>query len=389
MNRALVACVVAVCVAHGSIAAQDAARTWPPWRTSYFPYLEASPNDGVVAVARLVRFRQAAYDDRVSLRSSIGIDAGYSTRGTAFARARADFPRIADGWRVAAFAGASQEKHLGDPDGDLARRRINGWIDVTRAVSGTVHAALRLSGDDSRFEADPSLLNRYPRSPIDQCLIPGLPCSGFALSQTDFQARAALVVDLRDREFDTRRGILAEAGVMVGGAGEGYTGGYALAKGWLTPRPGTRLTARAAARAVSETGAAAVLSEIPAWEQPIATLGGMNSHRGLGEEALVGRGVLLAGAEARHDLMNFGNIGAVTLLGFVDAGRVFADLSPLVDPEPGMPIPSGGLEFTLKGWTVGAGGGVSLRLLRNAQLTATVGRANERTSLYISAGTSW
>ena len=56
---------------------------------------------------------------------------------------------------------------------------------------------------------------------------------------------------------------------------------------------------------------------------------------------------------------------------------------------PGAAIPSGDLEFTLKGWTVGAGGGVAIRVMRAAQLTITAARANDDTRWYVGSGWSW
>lgn len=390
--KQILSLVLAVAVLALPLSAQDRsdARTWPPWRTSFFPYPTASPNDGLMGVMRVLVFRQSDFDDRVSLRSGVAFEAGYSTRKSWMGRVRADFPRIADGWRLAGGGSAQGQPHFGVPEDSVERQRFHAWADVTRRVGRSVHVAARLSAEQSNFSGDiGTIMMRYPTTPLDGCVITG-GCTGeHEIAQFDAQARAAVVIDLRDREFDTRRGALIEAGLFVGGAGDGYTGGYALANGWLSPREGTRVTARAGGRAISRTQAAGVLHEIPAWERGITVLGGPDSHRGLGEGEQVGRGVLLAGAEARHDLMNFGNIGAVTLIGFIDAGRVFRDLSPLVDPVPGAPLEDGDLRLTLDGWTVGAGGGIAVRLLRSAQLTMTLARANDRTRLYLRAGTSW
>lgn len=386
----LVLALVVICGGRAGAQDEGTDRTWPPWRTSYFPYVTASPNDGLMGVARLIAFRQADYDDRVSLRSAVAVEAGYSTRASRFVSVRGDFPRIAAGWRLAASAAALAQEHFGDPSADLSRVRYHAWADATRRLSGPALLAVRVAGDRTGFSDDAAAIaSRYPYAPVGGCLVVQL-CDGSAdFAQQDAQLRAALVIDLRDREYDPRRGALLEVGGFAGTAADGYHGGYAIASGWLTPREGTRLTTRLAARALSQSGAVAVTHEIPAWERPITVVGGSTSHRALGEGELVGRGVLMAGAEARHDLLNFGAIGALTLIGFVDGGRVFNDLSPLVDPDPTQPYENGALRLTLDDWTVGVGGGVALRILRAAQLTMTVGRANERTRVYVSAGTSW
>ncbi|MEO5825372.1 MAG: hypothetical protein ABIR59_05745 [Gemmatimonadales bacterium] len=371
--------------------AQDAdeSRTWPPWRTSYFPYVTASPNDGAMGVARWITFRQADYDDRVSLRSAIAVEAGYSTRGSRFGSIRVDFPRAAEGWRLAGSARAGKQVHFGVPDGDIDRVRYTGWGEVTRRL-GPLQLAVRLAADHTALHGDVvDLGSRYPYAPSNGCTVEQLCFATDGLRQDDGQLRGALVLDLRDREYDPRRGALIEAGGFVGTAADGYHGGYAMGSGWFTPREGTRITARAGLRAMSSAGAIAALHEIPAWERPITVLGGISSHRALGEGEQVGRGVLLAGMEVRHDVMNFGAIGAFSVLGFVDGGRVFSDLSPLADPDPTQAYNNGDLRLTVNDWTWGVGGGFSLRILRAAQLTMTVGRAEGRTRVYVGAGTAW
>lgn len=362
-----------------------------PWRLSYFPYLTASPNDGVMGMARALWFQQADYGARVTNQSEVSLEAGYSTRDAWLARADVALPMLADGWRLRARAALSRETNFGLselPDGvtPLARERREAWADVTRRVAGSLHLAVRGGVDRQVVEGNAGILmDRYPRATIK----PEVGLGEGTITQSDVTARAALVLDLRDREFDTQSGALLEAGLFTGSAGEGYTGGYALARGWVMPRRGTRLTARAGFRAVGETDAITIVHGIPAWERPIGALGGATSHRALPAHALVGRGLLLAGAEVRHNLIDVGELGAITAVAFVDAGRVFRDPSPLVDPVPGTPIPSGDLDFTLKGWTVGAGGGLAIRVMRAAQLTITAARANDDTRWYVGSGWSW
>jgi hypothetical protein len=368
-----------------------AAQEAMPWRLSYFPYLTGSPNDGVMGMARALWFQQADYGARVTNQREVSLEAGYSTRDAWLARADVALPMLADGWRLRARAALSRETNFGLselPDGitPLARDRREAWVDVTRRLAGPLHLAVRGGLDRQSIEGNVgTLADRYPRTRI----LPEIGLGDDEVTQTDVTARAALVLDLRDREFDTQSGALLEAGVFTGSAGDGYTGGYALARGWVMPRRGTRLTARAGFRAVGETDAITIVHGIPAWERPLGALGGATSHRALPAHALVGRGLLLAGAEVRHNLLDVGELGAITAVAFVDAGRVFRDPSPLVDPVPGAPIPSGDLDFTLKGWTVGAGGGLAIRVMRAAQLTITAARANDDTRWYVGSGWTW
>jgi hemolysin activation/secretion protein len=90
---------------------------------------------------------------------------------------------------------------------------------------------------------------------------------------------------------------------------------------------------------------------LPAWENQIPVLGGQYSHRGFDTGRFAGKHVMLGNFEVRHDLLSFGDLGAITLLAFLDAGRVF-------EPE--------NFRITSNGVKVGGGGGIGLRILRSS-----------------------
>ncbi len=386
----------------GSPLAAQEAEVMPP-RVSYFPYLTSTPNDGVFGVARILRYHQAPWDARVTNLREQSVDIGFSTRSSYLVRG--DYKRLwlDEGWRVRARAEATRETHFGNSDdaampdidaNSLRRTRQDGWLEVSHRLRGPLQLALRGAVDHQEFTgAQTALINRYPYAPLDDGTIVCVtaPCPGFpvSLTQTDAQLRAALVLDTRDNEYNPNRGLLIEAGAFTGSGGDGYTGGYGIARGWVSPHRGTRLTARYAFRAVSRTTAAGVLHEIPGWESPVTTLGGTSSLRALPVGMLVGRGVLLGDVELRHELLDFGGLGAITLLGFVDGGRAFRDPSPLEDPAPGTTLPSGKLSFTFDNWTWGAGGGIGIRVLRAAQLNLTAAKANGQMRWYVGSGWSW
>lgn len=384
------------------LAAQDSTTSQSsivPWRTSYFPYFTVSPNDGLMGMARVLVFHQANYDDRVSLRDAVAFEGGYSTKDAWLLRGRVDMPMLQRGWRLAASVEGGQEPHFGTPDPPTGtfteRARVGGWLDVTHRVAGPLSVAVRGGVDHQRVTGNSDLYDRYPRTQFESVGCPPemLCASDGALRarQTDVNARAALVLDLRDREFDTRTGALVESGFFVGtgGGDQSYYGGYAVARGWVSPRRGTRLTSRIGLQAVSQTDAMGILQVIPTWEAPITTFGGTQSHRGLGVGEMAGRGRLLAGAEIRHDILNVGELGAMTAVLFVDGGRVFRDPSPLADPAPGSTISTGKLALSFDDWTVGIGGGVAIRVLRSAQLIVTAARGAGVTRWYVSSGWSW
>lgn len=342
------------------LSAQDTAQAYP-WRLSYFPYVTASPNDGVMAMGRAVLFRQSRWDDRVSVRDQVAVEGGYSTKDSWLLRARGDFPRLADGWRVQAIAQAEGNSGY-FADYELVKHATRQLVaaEITRNVQGPLSIAVR--GELSHLAID--------------YLVVGA-ASG---TETDVRGRIALVLDLRDREYDTRRGALLQAGVLLGSADNGYHGGYGLASGWVALSPTTRATARVGARLLSEYSGHPIDAGrlVPGWEDEFIAGGGPESNRALREGAKTDQRMLLASAEIRHDVFTFPG-GAVGVIAFVDGSRVY---NSFTIPN----APTGGL---FDNWTFGPGGGVALRLLRNAVLTATIARADGATRIYVSSGWSW
>lgn len=377
-----------------------------PFRTSYFPYLTSTPNDGVFGVARIIRYQQAPWDARVTNFVEQSLDAGYSTRGSYFVRG--DYRKLmADQvWRVRARIEASRDARFGRSDSfpkayyhveEFVRRdRQQGWVDLTRRVTGPLHVALRGAVDHQSYRGNRWELGaRFPDTPIEGPVIACVttPCPEAyrgTVAQTDAQLRAALVLDTRNNEYDPNKGVLVELGAFTGSGGEGYTGSYGVARGWLPLHRLTRLTARIGYRKTAETAAVGIHQEVPAWESPFLTIGGPNSHRAIEAGALSGRYVQFAGAEVRHTLLDFGGLGAITALAFVDAGRDASRIEYLFITEPTCQACATLREPRERApWTVGAGGGLGIRVLRAAQLNVTAAKANGSMRWYVSSGWSW
>ena len=353
--------------------AQDTTQAYP-WRMSYFPYVTASPNDGLMAMARVVWFQASRWSAKTSVDRQVAIEGGYSTRDAWLARVRGDFPRLAPGWRLQAIAEFARLANFvpDQPYRVRADRRLLA-AEITRRVTGALHLALR--GETMHLAATA----RYP----DGTGLPDIPFP----AETDHRARAALVFDLRDREYDTRRGALLQTGVFAGSGGGGYHGWYGLAAGWVPLSERTRVTARVGARALSRPDSLLFDAPrvMPAWEDEFVVLGGPESNRELAVGEQRGRGVLLSGIELRHDVFVFPG-GSVALFAFADAGRVFNDIT-VAGPPP--VSENGDLRITLHGWTTGGGAGIALRLLRNAVLTASVGHTSGSTRAYVGSGWAW
>jgi hypothetical protein len=346
-------------LATSALAAQDGERR-SPWRLSYFPYLSGGANDGPVLSARMRYWQPADYEDRVTANAALDIAAGISPQGSRYAGVKFSGPQIWEGWRVLGVVAAERLARLGyfglgndtEKNDDLVdesdpflyrvrRTRYKAVAEVTRALHGPLSVALQGDVEATRFTTLPG---------------PSLFQTDFGeeLEQDDVAGRLALIYDTRDIEYNTHQGLLLEAGVQHGSGGDGYTRLYGIFRGYLQVREGTVIAARIAG---AGTGGAPTLNArymLPAWEKGLSVLGGESSHRALDTGRLAGKGTLFGNLEVRHDLLPFGDLGAVTLLAFVDAGRVFEEES---------------WRLTTKDMKVGGGGGIGLRILRSTIFT--------------------
>lgn len=342
---------------------EDTAATPPGarWRTSWFPYITGGANDSPVLNFRVRHWQPAEYEARTTYTAALNADAGIAPRGSRYVSAQFKAPGLRDGWRLSTQVLAERQSRYGffglgnatSYDGDavgrddpylyrLRRTRYRGTVEVTRRVRGPLHAALLGEVQHAHFTSLPGpsvFVTEFPSGEV---------------KQDDVAGRLALVYDTRDNEYDTHQGLLLEAGTQVGSNGGGYTRQYAVLRGYLTLREGTVAALRLAGSGMGGTPSLDSRFMIPSWEAPIPVLGGQNSHRGLDYGRLTGRGTLFGNFEVRHDLLPFGDLGAVTLLAFVDAGRVFEQES---------------FRLTTKDMKVGAGGGVALRILRSTIFT--------------------
>ena len=352
-----------------------------PWRTNYFPYLIGNPPTGLMLVAHLDHFRQADYFARVPNDAFVAVDAGISAQGSRFLLGRFRAPLLVSGWRFAVDAGASRESRFGyfgylpadsvpeNNEDRVHRTRYLARAEVTRKISGPLAIAAMVGLERtawSRLPGSTAFAAEYGDDHVE----------------TGGVGRLSLVLDARDREFLTSKGVLAEAGVLLGGGGEhrdgdvvsrgAYGGWYAHLRGYVSPRSGTLVAARLAARSVGETATLQARNTLPGWEGDVDGLGGAHAHRSFLPGRMAGRGLLLGSFEVRHNLLDVGDYGAITVIGFLDGGRVF-------DADD--------FRLTTSGWKIGGGGGVALRVLRSSLLVFNF--AGGPAGFTFSMGTGW
>jgi outer membrane protein assembly factor BamA len=380
----VLAALAGAAAAPAPLSAQDTTVAAPdpaPWRTNYFPYLIGNPATGLMLVAHLDHFRQADYFARVPNDAFVAVDAGISAQGSRLLLGRFRAPQLVNGWRFAVDAGASRESRFGyfgylptdslpgNNEDRVHRTRYLVRAEVTRKISGPLSIAAMGGVERTRWSRLPGTTAFAADYGDDHV-------------ETGGVGRLSLVLDARDREFLTGKGILAEAGVLFGGGGEhrdgdvvsrgAYGGWYAHLRGYLSPRSGTLLTARLAARSVDEMATLQARNTLPGWEGDVDALGGPHAHRSFLPGRMAGRGLLLGSFEVRHNLLDVGDYGAVTVIGFLDGGRVF-------EAED--------FSFTTSGWKVGGGGGLGLRVLRSSLLVFNF--AGGPAGFTFSMGTGW
>lgn len=363
-----------------------------PWKFDNFPYFTVTPNDGFMLIGRAQYGQAADFLDRVSMARRIAFEGGLSPSGSRFASLRFDAPRLAPGWRVASELRIERANRFGvyglgndtyetepteeRPYPNRARRhRALARVEVTRALAGPL--AVAVAGGTGR--------TTWTALPPDEG----------QFGEDDTWGRVALVVDTRDNEYQPTRGVLLEGGLFRGSHGGGYTGGYAVASGFIQPQFGTVLAARVGGRNLSEAAPLTALFEIPAWERDISVLGGPASHRASAIGRYAGRGVLFGSLEVRQVILDGGDFGGVYWLGFLDVGRVFkgdpdmfgaaAALQEaaliITDPES--------FRLTTEGLKVGGGVGLAFRILRANILSLTAALGPDGTKMMVGSGWSF
>ncbi len=350
-----------------------------PWRDSFFPFFPSLGNNFPLIAIHFEERKAADYYARTPYAGLLSVDIGSGFTGARMAVARFSAPLLKKDWRLAATIGTTRETRLGyfglgnstTYDKSLVtksqehyyqarRTRYFGGLEVSRRITGPLWVAGSAGVERSNLSdlSGPSLF----RTDIGSS----------DLTDTDFRSQVTLVLDTRDNEFNTTRGIFGQASVGGGSGGGGYSRVTADLRGYIPIREGTTLAARIGGTSLSKKAPLNARFEMPVWEGEVGVLGGSYSNRGLLFQRLAGRGVLMGSAELRHDLLNLGDLGAFTLFAFVDAGRVFEQET---------------FKITTKDMKVGGGGGLAIRIMRFTIWTFNFGTGPD--GFVFSSGSGW
>lgn len=347
------------------------------WGMSYFPYITSKSSEFPVFAFRVLYSKPSEWDKPYVAAGDLRADVGVGVRGGWLASVRFRAPGLWDGWRMRAevsAARAPRQHYFGlgnatEVDEQRASReeffyrvkrtRYRANVEVTRRLTGNLHASVSPGVSFVRYSphTDSSVFATD---------------FGAELEDTDATVRTSLVFDTRDTDYNTQRGVLLEVGGLAGTGGDGYTRLYTNLRGWLSIREGTVLAGRLVAAGMGGTPPLDARFNLEMWERQVRAYGGDQSNRGMSDGRFLGTDALFVNTEIRHDLLNVGDYGAITLLAYFDAGRVFEEES---------------FRFTTDEFHVGVGGGIGLRVLRSNILTFNFGDGPE--GFEFEFGTGW
>jgi hypothetical protein len=361
------------------------------WMDVMYPKAFYTPRDGLTVggyYAIISPLGFADYDKPQAYRASFALNGQASISGSREILAEARLPDLIPGWRLVATFTAqrrARENYYGignDAPFDGANvtdaqphyyqslnLRYSARTEIQRQVVGPLRLLAGFHAERWRIDTlpGPSVLRRDLAVGADPTI---------ARPTNDLSARVGLVIDARDNEVNPRQGALIEAIYSVADsslAGDlSYSRTTVSAAGYWTIVPQLVAAARVTGESMGGSPRLGSFYRIEASDRPYEGVGGPASDRALDEHRLLGRNKLVANLDLRYDAYAVPTLARVTLVAFLDAGRVF-------EPDP--------FKLTTKGMQVGGGGGLFLQFGRAGILGTTLGVGPD--GLTLLAHTRW
>ena len=395
MRRALLTVSALVTVA-GPASAQrilpDLPTLGSSWTDIGYPKAYWTPTNGLSFGIYYSQVRPPGYDDWDApppYRANISLDAEISTSGTYHVGLDFKFPNFFPGWRFDLrlwtlrnarqnyFGIGNSTIYESDKVTDdqphyyrMDRRRLFIRGTAQRHIIGGLRA---LAG----FHIERWKLDTLSGTTLlgDQVQAGIAPLVGAPIWQPSL--RLGLVLDTRNDEVTPHRGMLIEAlfdvadSNVVGDVSfNRFTVSAAAYHSLLEEK--LVLGARIVGQSINGSPPAGTYFTIEASERAFGGLGGSLSHRALYTDRFLAQDKLFGNFDARYMISGAPQIGTVSLLGFVDVGRVFQP------PDD---------EFTLKGLHVGGGLGPILTIGRNGIIGMTFAWGPDK--LIVQTHTRW
>jgi hypothetical protein len=347
------------------------------WNEVSYPKILWSPRNGFSIGLYYGQVEPMGYDDFNApqrYHGAISVDGQISSSGRKDLAVEGRFPKLVEGWRFYAlfnayrhprdlyFGVGNETTYSRDSitpareefyDADRRTTRFRG--EVQRTVVGPLRALAGFNVQRWRIELPdgPSVLGRDHAAGL-------VPTVGTSVDDVHF--RVGVVLDTRDDEVAPRRGFVLEAihGVadssFMGSAS--YTRTTGVAAGYVPVGDRTVVAARVVGQRMGGDPPFASWYLIEASDDPYEGLGGENSHRAFANLRFAGRHKLFGNLDVRYDVLRIESLLQVSLVGFVDAGRVFEGED---------------FRITGDGMHVGGGAGLFLRWGRTGVIGATGG----------------
>ena len=370
-------CLILALAGARTARAQEEPLSRPTWMDVMYPKAFYTVRDGLTVGGYYAIISPLGYADYMrppAYRASFSINGQASTSGSREILAEARLPDLFPGWRLVATLSAQRRARenyygIGDTtsfnDANITDAqphyyqslnvRYSARTEIQRRVVGPLRLLAGFHVERWRIDTlpGPGVLRRDLAAAADPTI---------ARPTNDISARAGIVIDARDNEVAPRRGALIEAIYSVADSSVlgdlSYTRTTVSAAGYVTIIPQLVVAARVAGESMGGTPRLGSFYRIEASDRPYEGVGGPASDRTLEEHRLLGRNKLIANLDLRYDAYAVPTLARVTVVAFLDAGRVF-------EPEP--------FKLTTKGMQVGAGGGLFLQFGRAGILGGTVG----------------
>lgn len=316
----------------------------------------------------------AADDFRPPHKWAVSLDGSVATKGSWHLTLNGSFPVAVPGWRFSfklTTRRNSRDNYFGlgnNPDFDSrnlpgAAEDLN-WAD--RYLTSARGEAQKYVSSNFRvlagFNAERwSLTPISPTSQLGMDFANGLdPLIGIGTDDVVF--RIGVVYDSRSDEVSPRSGMLLEA--IIGTANAGVIGDLSYrrtmvsAAGYLPVGNRMVFAGRALAQNIAGDQSIGSFYLIESEKQPFRGIGGGRSHRALPDNALLGPGKLMFNFDVRYDILEYPTFLPVTLVGWMDAGRVFFNES---------------FRLTLDEMKVGFGAGLFVQIGRSGIIGLSTG----------------
>ncbi len=345
----------------------------PNWIAAGYPKLFYTGRNGLTGGLYFEQVRPLGFEDWTDpppYRAKLSLDGELSTSGSKQLRAEARLLNIVPGWRFVLSFDAQR----------LARDNYFGIGNDTEFEGDSV-----FSGQDHFYRSDVRRL--FVRGEVQRKIVSGLrllagiraegwridTLSGTSVLARDgnpivgvntaeMTARFGVVFDTRDDEITPSSGVFLQAILGIADssvAGDvSYTRKTLSAAAYLPASDDVTVAGRLVGQSMTGSPPLGSLHLIDSSDRPYSGLGGPGSHRSLSPNRFLAGDKLIANVDLRYRMVGERQVASVSLLAFVDAGRVFD---------------SGDFRITADDLHVGGGAGLMATIGRAGVLGLTVG----------------